>query len=69
VAEKSLKSHREYWVKKIERNIARDEEVNKKLKDEGYLVLRYWGADITKNASLIADEVVAALKEKGYSAK
>jgi DNA mismatch endonuclease, patch repair protein len=69
IAKKSLKSHREYWVKKIERNIARDIEVNTKLKEQGYLVLRYWGADITKNASGIADEVVAALKEKGYPVK
>ena len=65
-AGKSLKSHREYWVKKIERNIARDKEVNAELTKEGYLILRYWGREIDKNAEGIADEIVLALRKAGY---
>ena len=66
VARKSLKRHEEYWVKKIERNRARDAEVNAKLKEKGYTVLRYWGERIVKDLPAVADEVVATLKEKGY---
>jgi DNA mismatch endonuclease (patch repair protein) len=65
-AQKSLKSHREYWVKKIERNRARDVEVNAELTKEGYTILRYWGKEIQKDTLKVADEVVAVLKEKGY---
>lgn len=36
----------EYWLKKISRNIERDDEVNKKLLFLGWTVIRFWGKDI-----------------------
>lgn len=39
----------DYWIMKIERNISRDEEINKRLKAMGWIVLRFWGKDIKKN--------------------
>ena len=39
----------DYWIMKIERNISRDEEINKRLKVMGWIVLRFWGKDIKKN--------------------
>ena len=39
----------EFWITKIARNIARDEEVDKKLGAMGWTVLRFWGEDIKKN--------------------
>lgn len=42
------KSNQDFWHKKIERNIERDSEVNKKLKEEGWKVLRFWGKEIQK---------------------
>lgn len=50
-----IKSNKEFWISKIERNIARDEEVNDYLKSHGWKVLRFWGKDIKKNASDCAD--------------
>lgn len=38
-----------YWLKKIKRNIDRDEEVNKRLRAMGWVVLRFWGEDIMRN--------------------
>lgn len=38
-----------YWLKKIKRNIDRDEEVNKRLRAMGWVVLRFWGEDIRRN--------------------
>lgn len=35
------KSNRDFWHKKIERNIERDKEVNQKLKEENWKVLRF----------------------------
>lgn len=39
----------EYWIKKISRNIERDDEVNKQLLFMGWTVIRFWGKDILKN--------------------
>ncbi|QLC67186.1 very short patch repair endonuclease [Flavobacterium sp. LPB0248] len=44
-----IKSNREYWIPKIERNIQRDEEVNSFLIDKNWTVLRFWSKDIEKN--------------------
>lgn len=43
---KDHKSNREFWIKKIERNIQRDSEVNMKLEIDGWSVLRFWGKEI-----------------------
>ena len=60
---KDFKSHQEFWIPKIERNIQRDIEVNEKLKSEGWAVIRFWGKDITKNIKQCADIVERAVKE------
>ena len=39
----------DYWVKKISRNMERDNEINKKLLFIGWTVIRFWGKDILKN--------------------
>lgn len=51
------KNNQEFWVKKLTRNIERDEAVNKKLKEDGWTVLRYWEKDIKKNVINIANEI------------
>lgn len=49
----------EYWVKKIERNKNRDDEVNKALLFQGWTVIRFWGSDIKKRT----DECVKVVEE------
>ncbi|MDR1966746.1 MAG: very short patch repair endonuclease, partial [Synergistaceae bacterium] len=44
-----IRSNRDYWMAKIERNINRDNEINRKLQHSGWLVMRFWGKDIQKN--------------------
>lgn len=39
----------EYWIKKIDRNRRRDEEINKELLFMGWTVIRFWGKDIQKD--------------------
>ena len=46
---KDFKSHQEFWIPKIERNILRDKEVNEKLTADGWTVLRFFGNEIKKN--------------------
>lgn len=50
-----IKSNREFWFPKIERNIRRDKEVTEKLRHDGWVVLRFWGKEIEKNVSGCAD--------------
>lgn len=39
----------EYWAKKIQENINRDNEVDQKLIFMGWTVIHFWGKDILKN--------------------
>ena len=59
-----FKSHREFWIPKIERNMERDKEVNQVLTDSGWTVLRFWGKEIKKETIKCADIIERALKEK-----
>lgn len=58
------KSNTDYWISKIERNIARDKEVNRKLESEGWTVIRLWGREILKNLTGCADKIVSALNKE-----
>lgn len=48
IREVSLKKFRNknFWLRKIERNIQRDKEVNESLKNQGYTVIRIWENEI-----------------------
>lgn len=59
-----IKSRREFWIPKIERNMARDLEVNDKLKSEGWIVLRFWGKEIKSDVSRCADIIEKTLSER-----
>lgn len=59
-----IKSRRDFWIPKIERNMQRDIEVNNKLRSEGWLVLRFWGNEIKKNVIACADEIEKAWRER-----
>lgn len=53
-----FKTNVEFWEKKIKRNIERDKEVNEKLENEGWIVLRFWGKDIKKNIDGCLDTIM-----------
>lgn len=59
-----FKSNREFWIPKIERNIARDKEVTEGLEKDGWIVLRYWGKDILTRTEEIADEIERIYHER-----
>lgn len=54
---KDFKSHQEFWIPKIERNIQRDIEVTEELQKQGWKVLRFWGKEIKNNVSSCADKI------------
>lgn len=55
----------DYWIMKIERNISRDEDVNRRLKAMGWVVLRFWGKDIKNNT----DSCIKAIEEAVFDVK
>lgn len=61
---KDFKSHQEFWIPKIERNMERDAEVTAKLQEDGWTVLRFWGKDIKKNTAYCADIIEKAVQPK-----
>lgn len=48
-----------YWLKKIERNITRDQEINQQLNFLGWIVVRFWGKEILNNT----DECIKVIEE------
>jgi DNA mismatch endonuclease (patch repair protein) len=53
-----------YWVAKIRTNVERDRRHDSSLTEAGWLVLRLWEADITKDPSAAADVVVTAVDRR-----
>jgi len=46
---KKPQTNPDFWIKKIERNIERDNEVNAHLKENGWVVLRFWSKEVKTN--------------------
>jgi len=62
VRKQKIKSNREFWIPKIERNIQRDQEVNETLTKKGYTVFRFWESEIKKNLEGCLQQVCAHLE-------
>ncbi len=56
-----IKTNRDFWVAKIERNMQRDREVNQELERLGYKVFRFWETEIKKELDRCLSEVLSHL--------
>ncbi len=56
-----LKQNRDFWVKKIERNIEHDKEINKELQALGWKVLRFWEHEIENDIESCVQKVMQFL--------
>ena len=54
----------DYWVKKIERNIERDKQKDRELKELGWTVIHFWSKDIVKNPEICCQVIVSHLLDK-----
>jgi len=59
-----IKSNQDFWHKKIERNIMRDKEVNQKLKNDGWTVIRFWGKEILKETDNCVEIIESEILKK-----
>lgn len=53
-----LKSNREYWIEKIEENIARDIRNDGLLKEQGWIPIHFWEKQITHDLQKCVDQVI-----------
>lgn len=60
---KDHKTNIEFWIHKIEKNIARDELVNTTLRNSGWTVLRFWEKDVKKNTESCILQIELKLNE------
>ena len=58
-----IKSNRDYWIPKIERNMARDKEITAQLQAMGWIVLRFWEWQIKKRLNECVDVVIKTIAE------
>lgn len=56
-----FRSRPEFWRAKITRNMERDNEVNIRLAERGWRVLRLWESDVLKDVDVCAERVRAFL--------
>lgn len=54
-----LKRNRDYWIEKIEENMARDQRVDQQLRAIGWTPIHFWSKEVKKNL----DGCVTAIKE------
>ena len=57
------KNNREFWERKLERNIERDKEVNAGLENEGWTVLRFWDKEIKNDLDRCVERVRDAISK------
>ncbi len=57
-----VKTNREFWIAKIERNMQRDREVNIELERLGYRVFRFWENEVKKELQQCLQKVIEHLE-------
>ncbi len=53
----TLKRNRDYWIEKIEENIARDIRVDQQLRLIGWIPIHFWEKDILKHLDYCIDNI------------
>lgn len=53
---------RDFWIKKIRRNMARDDEVNRALRHSGWEVIRVFDTDVARDLDAIVERIMTAVQ-------
>ncbi len=59
-----LKANREYWIEKIEENIARDKRNDALLEKEGWTFLHFWEKEVLKDTDDCVQKIMTAIRDK-----
>ncbi|KER05684.1 putative NmeDIP very short patch repair endonuclease protein [Marine Group I thaumarchaeote SCGC AAA799-E16] len=63
---KKKKPGKKFWSNKIERNMARDKKVSRRLRRDGYSVLRFWEHDMEKKFDICINRIIEKVFEKRH---
>lgn len=64
-----IKSNRDYWIPKIERNMERDKKVTAVLQEQGWTVLRFWEWKIRKETDKCVNIILDTIYLQEHRAK
>lgn len=56
-------SKKGFWIKKINSNVARDKEVNKKLESLGWCVVRFWEHEVKKDPESVIKKIIELIND------
>lgn len=56
------KTNTEFWMKKINGNVERDQKITKELEDSGWTVLRFWEHEVRKDTENIISIILDTIK-------
>lgn len=66
---KEFKKYPLFWQEKIKTNMKRDRLVNKRLKKEGWYILRFWQKDVERNPKKYADEIIKEINPQRFTSR
>lgn len=58
-----IKTNRDFWIPKIERNMQRDNETNQLLSEAGWYVMRFWEHEVIKDFDGCVNRVISYLQD------
>lgn len=64
-----LKRNRKYWIKKIERNMERDKQNNKDLKNMDWTVIRFWSNMVNHHLDYCVELILFKMRNSGEAKK
>ena len=56
-----LKSNRDYWIEKIEENMARDIRVDRELESKGWTVIHFWEKEVNKDPDKCIGKILESI--------
>lgn len=59
-----LKHNREYWIEKIEENMARDKRVDGQLQEMGWITIHFWEKQVLKHTDECLQVVLELIEKK-----
>ena len=60
----SVKSHKKFWDEKIKRTRERDLEYTIRLRDEGWIVIRFWESEIRNDLDKCVEQIVDVVESR-----
>lgn len=58
-----IKSNKDYWLKKIEGNMRRDQNNTKLLTEQGFTVIRFWEHELKKDLQSCVDKIMNYIQQ------